>query len=41
VLSLGPEIAEFVRGLEPKKAFDLLGIAVPGTGKKKTRRTKK
>ena len=41
VLSLGPEIAEFVRGLEPKKAFDLLGIAVPGTVKKKSRRTKK
>jgi hypothetical protein len=41
VLSLGPEIAEFVRGLEPKQAFDLMGTAMPGAGKKKTRRTKK
>ena len=40
VLSLGPEIAEFVRGLEPKQAFDLLGEA-PRTGRKKVRRTKK
>ena len=39
-LSLGPEIAEFVRGLEPKQAFDLLGEA-PRAGRKKTRRTKK
>jgi hypothetical protein len=40
VLALGPEIAEFVRGLEPKQAFDFLGD-VSKTGKKKTGRTKK
>ena len=41
VLALGPEIAEFVRGLEPKEAFDLLGGAASNAGKKKTGRTKK
>jgi hypothetical protein len=40
VLALGPEIAEFVRGLAPKQAFDVLGD-VPKAGKKKTRSTKK
>jgi hypothetical protein len=40
-LALGPEIAEFVRGLEPKAAFDLLGDAASNAGKKKTRSTKK
>jgi len=41
-LALGPEIAEFVRGLEPKQAFDVLGYAVPRGQKKKTKpRTKK
>jgi hypothetical protein len=41
VLALGPEIAEFVRGLEPKEAFDLLGDAASNAGTKKTGRTKK
>lgn len=41
VLALGPEIAEFVRGLEPKAAFDLLGDAASKAGKKKTGRKKK
>jgi hypothetical protein len=40
VLALGPEIAEFVRGLEPKQTFDFLGD-VSKAGKKKTGRTKK
>ena len=40
VLALGPEIAEFVRGLGAKQAFDVLGD-VPKAGKKKTRSTKK
>ena len=39
-LALGPEIAEFVRGLGPKQAFDVLGDA-PHAGKKKARSTKK
>jgi len=42
VLALGPEIAEFVRGLEPKQAFGVLGDAGSNAGKKKkTRSTKK
>jgi hypothetical protein len=41
VLSLGPEIAQFVRGLEPKQAFDFLGLDVPEPQKKKPKRTKR
>jgi hypothetical protein len=38
VIALGPEIAEFVRGLDPKRAFDIIGEA-PGVSKsRKTRR---
>ena len=40
VLALGPEIAQFVRGLEPKQAFDFLGLTPPEAKKKKTRRRK-
>ena len=40
VLALGPEIAQFVRGLEPKQAFDFLGLTPPDPKKKKTRRRK-
>jgi hypothetical protein len=28
-VALGPEIAEFVRGLEPRRAFDIIGEAPP------------
>ena len=38
VLALGPEIAEYVRGMEPKQAFDLLGSAPPGSRKRSARR---
>jgi hypothetical protein len=34
VLALGPEIAEFVRGMEPKQAFDFLGDRLPAERKK-------
>ena len=40
VLALGPEIAQFVRGLEPKQAFDFLGLTPPEAKKKKPRRRK-
>ena len=29
VLALGPEIAEFIRGTTPERAFEALGIAIP------------
>ena len=29
VLALGPEIAEFVRGITPERAFEAMGIAIP------------
>jgi hypothetical protein len=39
VLALGPEIAEFVRGMQPKEAFELLGETATGAKTKRTRRT--
>ena len=40
-LALGPDIAEFVRGMDPKQAFDFMGYAVPSHKKKPKRGDKK
>ncbi len=40
VIALGPEIAEFVRGLGPKQAFDFIGQAPPIKGPSKLKRRK-
>jgi len=39
VLALGPEIAEFIRGTTPERAFEAPGIALPRTSRR--RKTKK
>ena len=38
-MSLGPEIAEFIRGLSPERAFEALGIGLPAS-KPPRKRTK-
>src|SRR5438067_7199874 len=40
-VALGPDVAEFVRGMAPKQAFDLLGPAVPSHKRKPKRSDKK
>jgi hypothetical protein len=40
VVALGPEIAEFVRGLEPRRAFEIIREAPPVRKSPKTRRRK-
>ncbi len=38
VLALGPEIAEFIRGMTPERAFDALGIALPRSSRRRKNR---
>jgi len=37
-LSLGPEIAEFIRGTTPERAFEALGLAIPRKARKRNKK---